>query len=213
MADRGPKITGKVGARHRSGLGLTLCALLYTGGCSEHPGASVGAFVDASTESGSGDSGRDGAADSAVEAAPLACTSPLTCSADRPAVARCCIDGLCSYTPPASCPSCGGYGSCADAGDLAIVVSSYDQSCSVDSDCATAANVSACFGPVYCSYEPIAKTALSQYESDVAMLPAPPCVLPAIDCTPPPQVGWPFGLCCSGGSCQVGAACGDGDAY
>src|ERR1019366_2735768 len=126
MADRGPKITGKVGARHRSGLGLTLCALLYTGGCSEHPGASVGAFVDASTESGSGESGRDGAGDSAVEAAPLACTSPLTCSADRPAVARCCIDGLCSYTPPASCPSCGGNGSCADAGDLAIVVSSYD---------------------------------------------------------------------------------------
>ena len=79
------------------------------------------------------DADRDGAADSAAEAAPLACTSPRTCPADlalqpgldRPVTtARCCIDDLCSNTPPASG---------ADVKDLAIRVSSYDQSCSVDS--------------------------------------------------------------------------------
>ena len=89
-------------------------------------------------------------------------------------------------------------------------MSSYDQSCAVDSDCTTAANVSACYGPQYCDYGPIAKTALSQYESDVAMLPTAPCVLPAINC--PPIVPGPCGLCCRSGACEVGdACCGAGD--
>jgi hypothetical protein len=146
-----------------------------------------------------------GVADSSAQAAPRACTSPLTCPADpalepgldRPeTAARCCVDDLCSYTPPASC---------ADVKDLAIAVSSYDESCSVDSDCTTAANVSACYGPQACDYGPIAMTALSQYESDVAMLPMAPCVLPVINC--PPIVPGPCGLCCRSGACQVGDAC------
>jgi hypothetical protein len=169
-------------------------------GGSRAPSAPRGA--DGSSESGI-DSGRDGAVDSAAEAAPLACTMPSDCLPDRLSAARCCIDGLCSYSPPASC---------ADVKDLAIVVSSYDQSCSADSDCTTAAGVSACYGPKYCDYEPIAKTALSQYESDVAMLPTPPCVLPALDCPPPPMAGWPCSVCCRSGACQVGdACCGAGD--
>jgi hypothetical protein len=158
------------------------------------------------------DTDRDGAADSAAEAAPLACTSPRTCPADlalqpgldRPVTtARCCIDDLCSNTPPASC---------ADVKDLAIRVSSYDQSCSVDSDCTTAVDVSACYGPIGCDGAPIAKTALSQYQSDVAMLPTSPCWFPEVGCTPPPLVGMPCGLCCRSGACQVGDAC-CGDAY
>jgi hypothetical protein len=143
------------------------------------------------------------AADSATEAAPLACTMPSDCPYNLQTATRCCVDDLCAAPPPASC---------ADAGELAILVSSYDQSCSVDSDCTTAADVSACYGPKYCDYEPIAMTALSQYRSDVAMLPTAPCVLPAINCPPPPMVGWPCGLCCRTGACQQGdACCGAGD--
>jgi hypothetical protein len=189
--------------------GKTTAAPQASDVASDVPSAARGG--DASSETGI-DSGRDGAADSAAQAAPLACTSPLACppdlalqpGLDRPeTTARCCIDDLCSYTPPASC---------ADVSDLAIVVSSYDQSCSVDSDCTTATGVSACYGPKGCDYQPIAKTALSQYQSDVAMLPTAPCVLPAINCPPPPMVGWPCSLCCRSGACQVGdACCGVGD--
>lgn len=171
-----------------------LWALLCAAGC----GGRVGGSVDASTESG-GDFGRDGAVDSGAEAASLACATPLDCRGPT----LCCIDGVCSKTPPASC---------ADAGELAIVVSNYDQSCSVDSDCATAANVTTCFGPVPCGADPIARSALSQYQSDVAMLPATPCAFVSVSCTPPPTLGFPFGLCCRSRSCVVGAACGgDGD--
>jgi hypothetical protein len=186
------RIPGKVWARHRPGIRLGFWALLCAAGCGDH----VGGSVDAATESG-GDSGRDGAVESAAEAASLACTMPFDCEGPT----RCCINGVCSNTPPASC---------ADARELAIMVSSYDQSCSVDSDCATAANVTTCFGPVPCSAEPIAKSALSQYQSDVAMLPATPCAFLTVNCTPPPTLGFPFGLCCRSGSCQVGAACGGG---
>jgi hypothetical protein len=42
------------------------------------------------------------------------------------------------------------------------------------------------------------------------MLPATPCAFLTVNCTPPPTLGFPFGLCCRSGSCQVGAACGGG---
>jgi hypothetical protein len=151
-------IRGTVRARHCPGARLALSVLLCAAGCSDHASASA----DASTDSG-GDYGRDAAIESDAEAGPLACTMPADCRGP----VLCCIGGFCSDAPPASC---------ADAGELAIMVSSYDQSCSVDSDCTTAANVSTCFGPIRCDYEPIAKSALAQYQSDVAMLPPSPCM-------------------------------------
>lgn len=125
------------------------------------------------------------------------CTMPGDCLG--PGHIFCCIDDVCTNTPPVSC---------ADAGDLAIAVSSYDRSCLVDSDCATAADVRACYGPVNCSAEPIAKSALSN-EADVAALPAAPCTLPITNCPVPAGLGMPYGLCCRSGLCQTGAACAD----
>jgi hypothetical protein len=55
----------------------------------------------------------------------------------------------------------------------------------------------------------LAKTALSQYQAEVARLATAPCAFPPVSRPAPPLVGWPCGLCCRSGKCQEGAACAD----
>jgi hypothetical protein len=81
--------------------------------------------------------------------------------------------------------------------------SSYDQSCTVDSDCVAVGLGNACFAcEIGCGTNAaaISKSAEGQYRSDVAKSPA-----NGADCGC--GAGIPGGPCCIGGMCQFGSQC------
>jgi hypothetical protein len=88
-----------------------------------------------------------------------------------------------------------------------IQASSYDQTCSVDSDCVEmAGGFSIDFGTDYCisscmcNLDSINKNSTAQFVSDVSRTPLGSGAIPAAVCNCP---GSPGGPCCRGGTCTV----------
>jgi hypothetical protein len=99
----------------------------------------------------------------------------------------CCLDVICAPDAQHDIPPQG---------------SSYDQSCTVDSDCVAVGLGNACFVcEIGCvANAAISKSAEGQYRSDVAKSPA-----EGADCGCPEEI--PGGPCCIGGMCQFGSQC------
>ena len=132
-----------------------------------------------------------------------------TCAA---AGGRCLVGGVCGdvideFTTDQSCGPgavCCGDVICEPGAQYSIPPqgSSYDQSCTVNSDCVAVGLGNACFVcEIGCvANAAISKSAEGQYRSDVAKSPA-----EGADCGCP--AGIPGGPCCIGGMCQFGSQC------
>jgi len=104
--------------------------------------------------------------------------------------------------------ACGGKtaGSPIAASDTAacmIVASNYDQSCEVDTDCSTVSVGDYCVAGCLCDVSAISKTALAQFQADVAKTPVGSGAVQELPCSCPGQ----FGLCCRQGQCVTGSEC------
>jgi hypothetical protein len=89
-----------------------------------------------------------------------------------------------------------------DSGACVILASNYDQSCSVDSDCAMVSSGNYCVGGCFCGGSAINVGASARFAADVAR--AQVGVPPGPGC----GCGAEFGPCCIAGKCQAGyAAC------
>jgi hypothetical protein len=139
---------------------------------------------------------------------PVACASRFDCSPLSPALnpsldpnmVPCCVDNVCQLETFDD--------HCADGGAQIILASTYDQSCTTDSDCIWVAEGNFCYpGETNCTTATISKSASAQYQADVAKTRAASCYAPG-------NCGGDFGPCCVSGMCQVGSQCGNlaGDA-
>jgi hypothetical protein len=91
------------------------------------------------------------------------------------------------------------YEGCHDGG---IKASSYDQSCTSDSDCVAVAEGDSCLACAFsCPNAVINPGALAKYRSDIASAPHAAFALACFGC---PIVTGP---CCLGGSCHIGEEC------
>jgi hypothetical protein len=121
---------------------------------------------------------------------------------------QCLVGGVCaSVTTDQSCGP--GADCCLDVTcapdvhyDIPPKGSSYDQSCTTDSDCLAVGFGDACLVcEIGCvANAAISKSAEAQYRSDVAKTPA-----NGVDCGCPEEL--PGGPCCIGGMCQFGSQC------
>ena len=85
------------------------------------------------------------------------------------------------------------------------MASSYDQTCTVDTDCAGVSEGSSCNPCDFsCPNATIDHGALAKYTSDTTNLPA---VLAVAKGACPSSCGGPAGPCCRGGQCVRGAQC------
>jgi hypothetical protein len=97
--------------------------------------------------------------------------------------AVCCFDNICAP----------------DKSSQVIMASSYDQSCTVDSDCVGVAQGDSCRPCDFtCINATINTGALAKYTSDTKSLPA---VLAVAKGACPSSCGGPEGVCCRGGKC------------
>jgi hypothetical protein len=132
---------------------------------------------------------------------PVACSSRFDCSSISPVfnpsanqnLVACCTDSVCGLETYD--------GDCTDASAQIILASSYDQSCTTDSDCIGVAEGNFCYpGATNCATATISKSANAQYQADVAKTRAASCYAPG-------NCGANFGPCCASGLCQVGIQC------
>jgi hypothetical protein len=164
-----------------------------------------------SSNSGGGqaeDAGDAGGVDARVSSdgspgrSPTACTASSDCFPypAGPAVA-CCIQSACVYGNAAEAETC------ADAASQNILASSYDQTCQLDSDCVAIEEGNFCTPDANngCTNATISKSALSQYQADLAKTQAGVCYSVA---------GCPAEIapCCQSGTCAMGGPCTTGDA-
>ncbi len=148
-----------------------------------------------------------GAADGAAMA-PDVQTAADGAGACAAAGGQCLIGGVCaSITTDQSCGP--GADCCLDVTcapdvhyDIPPQGSSYDRSCSADSDCVAVGFGDACLVcEIGCvANAAISKSAEAQYRSDVAKTPA-----NGVDCGCAEEL--PGGPCCTGGMCQFGSQC------
>jgi hypothetical protein len=161
----------------------------------------AGAVMIAACTSGNGGSasaGDAGVRDARGDGAQvMACTSPQDCmpyAGGRFSV-FCCIAKTCAYRLG------GDVIPCTDANVQLIQASDYDRSCGADSDCVEIYEGNFCYaGVTNCTNAAIRKSALPQYQSDVAKTNASVCRAIG-DC---PFVGV---ACCRSGTCQLGPPC------
>jgi hypothetical protein len=145
------------------------------------------------------DASTDAAADAeGNDTSTFACASPQDCSVHSftgPAV-FCCIHDICIVGQAAEAQTC------SDPGAQNITASSYDQSCETDSDCIAVeeGNFCAAGADNGCTNAAINKSALPQYNADLAKTQASVCF---------GLSGCPLelGPCCQNGTCQVGGQC------
>jgi hypothetical protein len=106
----------------------------------------------------------------------------------------CCTDNACVADQP---------GDCTDANVQLIQASSYDQSCKTDTDCVPISEGNACDLLPCCPNATISKSALAQYQSDLAKTRLGSCsISPTYGC----NCGT-YNFCCLNGSCQWDAEC------
>jgi hypothetical protein len=89
-----------------------------------------------------------------------------------------------------------------DSAACMVLASNYDQSCSVDSDCAMVFSGNCCVGGCFCGGSAINARAFTQFAADVARA--------EVGVAPGPICGCPaeFNPCCIAGKCEAGyAAC------
>ena len=146
-----------------------------------------------------GESDANSIGNAAPDAQLTSCTTPYDCShfTSGPEVA-CCIDEVCIYGEAAQAKRC------SDPAGQIIMASSYDQSCQKDSDCVAGLEGNFCQAGAYgnCTNATINKSALAQYQADVAKTMAGVCY-GVYGCTSeiPP--------CCDNGVCTVSGQCFD----
>jgi len=129
--------------------------------------------------------------------APVACTSVDDCQTAAPSGSTvfCCLDKVCAYSGGAPLIACG------DADVQLIEASSYDQSCTMDSDCVAVPEGNFCYpGANNCPSAAINNGALARYKADIATTNAAVCGAAS-------ACGSFTGPCCRGGSCSLGVAC------
>jgi hypothetical protein len=131
---------------------------------------------------------------SACAAAGGQCKAAASCTALSPETcengAVCCFDDICASE---------------DASPQVIMASSYDQSCTVDTDCVGVSEGNSCKPCDFsCSNATINAGALAKYTSDTAHFPA---VVAFDHGVCPSSCGGPVGLCCLGGKCHRGSPC------
>jgi hypothetical protein len=148
----------------------------------------------------SGQSAKPAATDASMDAtnedAPVvACTSVNDCRlAPYPMV--CCLDKVCAFSDGET-----SLVDCTDANAQLIEASSYDQSCTADTDCVAVSEGNACHpGFLNCPNAAISVSAHARYNADVAMTNAAICIWEG-DCA------LSGGPCCRGSRCQMGASC------
>ena len=149
----------------------------------------------------------EGATDGSTMA-PDVQTAPDGAGACAAVGGQCLVGGVCASI--ATDQSCGpGADCCLDVicapdvhYDIPPKGSSYDQSCTADSDCVAVGFGDACLVcEIGCGANAaISKSAEAQYRSDVAKTPA-----NGTDCGCPEEL--PGGPCCIGGMCQFGSQC------
>jgi hypothetical protein len=151
---------------------------------------SVGTTVDASRDGEGGSVETDTLDGAGGEGRPTACTSPDDCILLGSPL--CCLAKVCvSYHPD----------DCTDANVQLIQASSYNQSCTRDSDCIAVAEGNGCLpGAFDCTNAAISKGAYAQYTSDIAKTQSALCLAPS-------NCGLGFGPCCRDGKCQMGSGC------
>ncbi|MGO9839032.1 MAG: hypothetical protein ACLP1X_33025 [Polyangiaceae bacterium] len=174
--------------------------------CAACPDASV-ALHDASTQEGDAitEGGFDGGAEASVSAGCAAaggqCIAsggicwgvPTSAAADQPA--------LCGSPDAFCCIVVFDAGSCTDA-SATVQASSYDQSCTVDTDCVGVSEGDSCNPCDFsCVNAAINAGALTQYTSDTASFPA---VLAVAKGACASSCGGPETACCVGGTCHWG---------
>lgn len=104
-----------------------------------------------------------------------------------------------SCTVPYAVEVGAGDASSCDAGGARILASSYDQTCTSDSDCAEVSEGDPCNPCDFsCSNAAINVRALAQYGADTAG------IYPAAYTLCPSSCGGPETVCCSGGTCHRG---------
>jgi hypothetical protein len=168
---------------------LLTFAVLFAAACQSSSAAGPGA-------TNLGDAGDD-AMSTTQDGKATSCTVPSDCIdfPSGPAIA-CCIGRTCVYGDAT------GPDRCADASAQAIMASSYDQSCQKDSDCAAIEEGNFCSPGANngCTNAAINKSALAQYQSDLAKTTAGVCYGLA---------GCPAesGPCCQNGVCAVNEQC------
>ena len=163
------------------------------------------AACESSSATSPGDAGNVGEAavtspgDATPDVQPTSCTVPSDCTdfPSGPAIA-CCIGRLCVYGLSA------GTDSCVDASAQLLLASSYDQSCRKDSDCVAIEEGNFCRPGANngCTNAAINRTALAQYQADLAKTTAGVCY---------GLTGCPLesGPCCQSGVCAVDGQCFD----
>jgi hypothetical protein len=125
------------------------------------------------------------------------CSSAQDCNALSTASnpVYCCTDNACVADQP---------GDCTDANVRLIQASSYDQSCTTDTDCVPISEGNACdalFGSC-CANATISRAAFAQYQSDLAKTRVASCTTGGrftCNCATYP-------ICCLGGSCNWGCS-------
>jgi hypothetical protein len=122
------------------------------------------------------------------------CSSAQDCNALSTASSSvyCCTDNACVADQP---------GDCTDANVQLIQASSYDQSCKTDTDCVPISEGNACDLLPCCPNATISKTALAQYQSDLAKTRLASCSTGNLGCNCAT-----YNFCCQGGSCQWGCS-------
>jgi hypothetical protein len=173
---------------------LTTLAVLFAAACQSSSATSPG---DAGNL-GEGDVTSTGDA-KPEDGQPTSCTAPSDCIEFPPGPAiACCIGRACMYGQAA------GTDSCVDASAQIIMASSYDQSCQKDSDCVAIEEGDFCQPGANngCTNAAINRTALTQYQADLAKTTAGVCY---------GLTGCPLesGPCCQSGVCAVDGQCFD----
>jgi hypothetical protein len=172
---------------------LTSVAALFAAACqSSSPASLPGDAGDA----GGGDA--NSVDDAGSDAQATSCTVPSDCHSfpiPGPAVA-CCVHDACLYGNAALAQTC------ANAGTQNIMASNYDQSCRTDSDCVAIEEGNFCNPGANdgCTNAAINKSALAQYQADLAKTQAGVCYGLS-------GCGAEFGPCCQSGMCSVNFAC------
>jgi hypothetical protein len=162
------------------------------------------AFLSVLGEACNSTSSNQGGTDASAQSHASPEASVTACAA---AGGQCLVGAVCGAISVADCA--GGAVCCLDVicapdaqYDIPPQGSSYDQSCTADSDCVAVGFGNACLVcEIGCvANAAISKSAEAQYRSDVAKTPA-----NGVDCGCPEEL--PGGPCCIGGMCQFGSRC------
>lgn len=129
------------------------------------------------------------------DAPTFRCTGPQDCPYQDGLQVHCCVDGMCVYGQQAAATMC------TDPAAQVIDASAYDQSCQTSSDCFGVAVGDFCHPNPGCPNAAINKTAMPQYQADIAK------TYGAGSCVALSSCGLYFGPCCRRGSCQMNTGC------